>query len=214
AGQSFQGADALNWKDLSPRIGAAYDLFGNGKTAVKANVARFVAGETVNLTGAQNPAARVATTNNYTWSDLNGDFTIFNPDGTLQRAELTNPSNPNFGLTIPTTQYDPAVLRGWGKRGYTWEYDFVLQHELVSGLALTSSFYRRWDGNQTITDNLVLTNADYTGPFCVTAPSDTRLGSAAGQPICDLYDITAAARARPGQSYVTFAKNVGNHKGI
>ena len=213
-GQSFQQADALNWKDLSPRIGGSYDLFGNGKTAVKANIAKYVAGETVNLTGAQNPAARVATTTNYNWGDLNNDLTIFNPDGSLQTAELTNSSNPNFGLTIPTTQYDPKVLRGWGNRGYTWEYDFVVQHELISGLALTSSYYRRWDGNQTITDNLVLTNADYAGPFCVTAPTDSRLGSATGRPVCGLFDITPAARARAGQSFVTFAKNVGTGKGI
>jgi hypothetical protein len=211
-GQSFQAADALNWRDLSPRIGGAYDLFGNGKTALKANVARFVAGETVNLTGAQNPANRVATTTNYTWTDLNNDFTIFNSNGALQSAELTNSSNPNFGLTIPTTQYDPKVLRGWGKRGYTWEYDFVVQHELLSGLALTASYYRRGDSNQLITDNLALTNADYTGPFCVTNPTDPRLGATAQT--CGLYDITAAARARAGQSYVTFAKNVGTGKGI
>ena len=33
-----------NWKDFSPRVGVAFDLFGNGKTAVKASVARYVNG--------------------------------------------------------------------------------------------------------------------------------------------------------------------------
>jgi hypothetical protein len=56
--QHFTGRDVLNRTELSPRLGAAYDLFGNGKTALKVAVARFVDGETVNLTGQVNPRPR------------------------------------------------------------------------------------------------------------------------------------------------------------
>ena len=31
-----------NWKNVSPRFGAAYDLFGNGKTAIKGNFGMYV----------------------------------------------------------------------------------------------------------------------------------------------------------------------------
>ncbi len=31
-----------NWNDIDPRFGAAYDLFGNHKTAIKASVSRYV----------------------------------------------------------------------------------------------------------------------------------------------------------------------------
>lgn len=31
-----------NFTDLSPRMGVAYDLFGNGKRAVKASVGRYL----------------------------------------------------------------------------------------------------------------------------------------------------------------------------
>jgi hypothetical protein len=34
--------NVLNWKDVSPRLGADYDLFGNGKTAVKGSIGRYV----------------------------------------------------------------------------------------------------------------------------------------------------------------------------
>src|SRR5206468_10412372 len=39
--------DVPNWHDLSPRVGAAYDLFGDGKTAVKVSFSRYVAGQSV-----------------------------------------------------------------------------------------------------------------------------------------------------------------------
>src|SRR5262249_55603166 len=30
------------WKDISPRLGVAYDLFGNGKTALKASLNKYL----------------------------------------------------------------------------------------------------------------------------------------------------------------------------
>ena len=30
-----------NWKDITPRFGAAYDLFGNGRTAIKGSVGKY-----------------------------------------------------------------------------------------------------------------------------------------------------------------------------
>ena len=36
---------ALGWKDIVPRLGAAYDLFGNGKTAVKIALNKYVLGD-------------------------------------------------------------------------------------------------------------------------------------------------------------------------
>jgi hypothetical protein len=42
ANQVIPGADVVNWKDVNPRLGVAYDLFGDGKTALKASAARGV----------------------------------------------------------------------------------------------------------------------------------------------------------------------------
>ena len=38
---SFARADGVNYKDISPRMGVAWDVFGNGKTAVKVNAGRY-----------------------------------------------------------------------------------------------------------------------------------------------------------------------------
>ncbi len=40
--REFPGVyDVPNWKDVSPRLGVSYDLFGDGRTAIKANLGRF-----------------------------------------------------------------------------------------------------------------------------------------------------------------------------
>ena len=66
--------DVPNWKDISPRVGAAYDLFGNGKTAIKASVNRYVASQIYAFASNINPF--VTSRNNATrnWFDANHDF--------------------------------------------------------------------------------------------------------------------------------------------
>ena len=39
---SFPAEDLVNWKDITPKMGVAWDVMGNGKTAVRVNLGKYV----------------------------------------------------------------------------------------------------------------------------------------------------------------------------
>src|SRR5439155_25591586 len=71
--RTFPGLEAVNWRDLSPRLGASYDLFGNGKTAVKASGSRFVLQKGTTRENTINP---ISSNNSDAprWTDRNDDY--------------------------------------------------------------------------------------------------------------------------------------------
>jgi hypothetical protein len=209
------GFDVNDWKDLNPRLGVSYDLFGTGKTALKVSVARYVNGENVVTAADINPQNSISRTDTRAWNDQNPalggnrDLQIFNPDGTLQAAEIGASTNSNFGKAVVTTTYDPAVLEGWHVRQYNWEYSASVQHELVPRVSVSAGWYRRSYGNQTTIDDLNASTSSYDGPFCINAPVDPNLPGGGGYQVCGLYDIKPTANAIPPQNVRTHADNFG-----
>ncbi len=85
-----KGVDA--YKDLTPRGGVAIDLFGDGKTALKFNVGRYLeAAQNGGLFIASRPTSRISTTASRTWTDTNGNF---RPD-----CDLSNNAAQNLSAT-------------------------------------------------------------------------------------------------------------------
>ena len=80
------------YKDWTPKIAAAYDLFGDGKTALKVNYGRYVLGQALVFGGlASQPGYNVQLTSSRTWIDNNRNFI---PD-----CDLTNPATQGPTLT-------------------------------------------------------------------------------------------------------------------
>jgi hypothetical protein len=187
------------WRDVTPRIGGAYDLFGNGRTAVKVSIGKYLeAPNPPTFTRPANPAGALVQSATRTWADRNNDFIP-------QADELGAITPTNFGTTNVSTRYDPEVLT---HRGYNWELAAQVQHQLVPRVAVGGGYFRRWYGNMRVTDNLSLTPADYS-PYCVTAPSDSRLPGGGGYQVCGLYD---ANRLVAQNNVISLASKFGNAK--
>jgi len=197
------GVDSYN--DLSPRVGAAYDLFGNGKTALKANVGKYLEGAGIQLNFANpNPTFRLPGTGlprtaTRTWIDANNNFQpdcdLLVPTAQDLRAsgrDLCGAlSNLRFGQPVFTNTYDEALLHGWGVRSSDWGIGVSVQQEIVPRLSAEVAYHRRWFRGFTVTDNLFTQPSDYTA-YSVTAPLDPRLPDGGGYTISGLYDIAPA----------------------
>jgi len=168
------------WRDLSPRLGVAYDLFGNGKTAIKGTMSRYVLRDNTQFAIQNNPLLFNATATR-AWTDANSDFIP-------QESELGALSNRNFGTAVPTTFVDDAIRDGFGVRPYNWEYSLGVQHELLPRVSLNAGYFHRSYKNFFVLDNRAVTPSNFD-EFCIVAPSDTRLPWGGGQRICGLYDL-------------------------
>jgi hypothetical protein len=205
-----------NWKDISPRLGVSFDVFGNGRTAVKTSIARYVAGQQIAVADAANPESTIGTLDTRAWTDLDQNGSPFDSSGNMQFNELTpSAATPNFGKNIATTTLtDPNVLNGWGVRGYNWEYTVSAQHELAPRVSVNGGYYRRWFGNQTITQDQRYDLSSYDGPFCVSAPSDPNLPGNGGYAVCGLYDLKPALVSLPARSLIQLSSNFGGEKNL
>lgn len=211
----FDAVDCLPcWSDINPRVGAAYDLFGNGKTAVKFNIGRYVGGEAVDIASANHPVNSSVNATNRTWSDANRNYS---PDCDLRsptaNGECGAIDNANFGRNNPNAyRYDANILKGWGKRNYTWQAQAIVQHELMQNVGLTVGYFRTWYGNFRVTSNDALTPADFDS-YCITAPTDTRFAVNSGAQICGLFDVKPAKFGQ-SQQVVRLASDFGDYSEV
>jgi hypothetical protein len=189
--RSFPEYTGGDFKDLVPRIGVAYDLFGDGKTALKFNASQYVNQDSTTLAMLVNPMASFtwsARQEFRTWNDLDRNGSAQNADGTVQFNEIGPSPNVNFA-----TERDAARIALDGRPGQ-WELSGSVQHELRPGLSLGFGYYRRNYYNMYYEDNAAISINDWT-PFTVTAPNDPRLEENAGRQVT-LYTLNPAAYGR------------------
>ena len=202
--------DVPNWKDITPRVGVAWDIFGNGRTVARGNFGNYLAAESTATATANNPLNTSINTASRTWRDTNGNFF---PDCDLRNpgvnGECLALSQPLGALNI-VTRFDPAMLSGWGVRPNDREIEFGVAHSLTRNLALDAQYTDHWFGNFFATQNRANPAANYD-QYCVTAPSDNRLPDGGGTQICQLYDLNPTRFSSLNDNLITKAKNFGEN---
>jgi hypothetical protein len=210
----FPATDGVRWHDLEPRTGVAFDVFGNGKTSLKAGLSKYLAEPGLpnaggTFTTSMAPSFRLVNSTNRSWRDTNRNFVpdcnLIDP---LENEECGAMDNPDFGTTRVGVTYDPDTLRGRGKREFNWQFSAGVQRELVARVSMDVTYFRTWFGNLVVTDNRALSAADFD-TFSIIAPIDPRLPGGGGYVVSGLYDVQPNRFNVAADNYITFGNNFG-----
>ena len=212
---AFPGLTATTWKDLQPRLGVAYDLRGDGRTALKFSANRYGKRDSTDWVSEINPASSNSpnlemirswfdgfTGNPFlripfgTFLSCIGPVACIPGDGVVQGDPL-NPlpngeivssnTSPQFGLAEITAFLDPDWAFGWGNREANWEFSASIQQELRPGMSVNVGYFRRVWINRSVVDDRVLAPSDFE-VATFTVPEDPRLPGGGGGTL-SFYDL-------------------------
>jgi hypothetical protein len=157
--------------DVSPRLSVAYDLFGDGRTALKASFSRYLDPLTGGFADRYSPGAANETRN---WFDCTinaagnacaaGVSAPTDGDDIAQAHEI-GPGGATFGIR-EDRDFDPGI-----QRERNTEITAGVQHQLFSRVSVIGQYYRRTFQDMEILDRELITTSDYTS-FQAPLPGD------------------------------------------
>jgi len=155
--------DLPNWFNIVPRLGASYDVFGTGKTALKFTFGQFMDSQSVGIASRYSPMIDATDTRTWRDVDLQSRSLPTNGDDIAQDNEIGPSNNNRFGIRSSRNP-DPDL-----KRGYNLSYSAGIEHEVLPRVSIAATYYRRTFYRQEIQDNILRSLSDWT-PVTVSDP--------------------------------------------
>jgi hypothetical protein len=143
-----QSPNIATWNTFRPRLGAAYDLTGRGKSVIRAYFGQFDIISGAALAEQINPNGLGMQV--YTWNDTNGD-------GIPQPGEWDSPANLVSASGGVVTTVDKNL-----SRPYTNEFNVGYEQQVGSSIMLAVNYYFRNIKNQYAPENLDAPPSAYT----------------------------------------------------
>ena len=187
--RSLTGTDYTN---LSPRVGLAYDVFGNGKTAIRAGFGTFYDAIPATVVGATEP---------YTYSAY-----YQTPSGSLTDPLLGQSAIPtpyNGGTAQFTTPYSIIYPGKNYKNAYTIGVNFGFQQQVNSSGILEVNYIGRYSRHQMIPLDRNEAIVDCSGTYYQANPTTYCPGGLSVTPL-EPYPVPADGSALLG----TYAQRV------
>jgi hypothetical protein len=155
AARDFAAQDGIvNWNTVSPRLGVSWDVFGDGRTALKGGLSRYDRLEGVTIVQPLNQ--RNISFQTCPWGDTNGDLIAQNSE--IAFARCTGSLQPTLG------NVDPGL-----KRPHQWEYTALLQRQVGRFTSVSVGYYGRRFADLYTTVNAAVPSTAYT-PVTIANP--------------------------------------------
>jgi hypothetical protein len=125
------------WYNFAPRFSGTYDLFGNGRTVIKASWGKYL--DQINTGTPPNPNANINQT--YAWNDLNGDLNFQRGNAVWDGlryvgGEFGAQQGGTGGLAVAV--FNPSL-----RRPYREEFTVGLDRELFPGIRGGATYIQR-----------------------------------------------------------------------
>lgn len=197
---TFPYKKTVQFTTLSPRIGLVYDLFGDGKTAIKLNFARYY--EPI-WSGKYNAPQLFGKTIRWSWYDLNKNGYMDLPREGPVDPQYLDPNGDKYTLQSYTNQDPNKVYYQDVKAPYMNEFIAGVEHELMKDFRIGAQFI--YKVNKNITEDIDPNNgydkndSDIWVPFTVTDPGwDGEFGTSDDQELT----VYGLHEDRPAQTYI------------